>query len=530
MTNLISLMRKSTHLGALLVSLALSSCDIDTPTNVVGEGGVTKLEVALPQTRTYLGEKLGDLYPMYWSEGDKIVVNGLISNEVKIDAENRSSATFEVEGVLDYPLSVTYPYAVGTTAANPVVEFKAEQTCVHGTFAEGSAPMCGYVAELGGKVELKHLAGLLKFPVKASTEGTVLQKIVVTATSGVKISGEFAIDCANATAAPTEQAQSVVIYTLPANYTLSTDATSDFYIAIPSCELGSATIEFIEASGDKMISNWNPSTPIKSGVVREFKTITYVRDAVTTLESVSLPSFDDVEQSRIFHIRAMCYNIHNCTGTDGVYDEQRIADVINSAKVEAVTVQEVDSVTTRSTTNRRDVLKNLGRKTGMYSTFGAAIDYKGGKYGVGVLTKEKPLSHYTVPLPCSSEPRVLLVVELENYYFCCSHFSLNAAYRDEAVRIITEEAKKLKKPIILSGDFNAKRGENSIQTLANNFEIFEKQGSAFTFPAGTPTSEIDYFCLYKDNGAMAVMKEHYVVSETMASDHRPIVIDMTVCE
>lgn len=529
MTNLNSVMRKFNLLGALLLTLTLSSCDVDTPTNVVGDEVVTKIEVALPKTRIALGDKVDGIYSAYWSEGDKIVVNGILSEAVKIDAVDRSSATFEVRsGDLEYPFNVTYPYTSATSETTPIVEFKSEQTYTLGSFADGSAPMCGY-ANKGEKVALKHLAGVLKFPVKASTEGAVLEKIVITSTSGTKISGNFAVDCAATIATPTEQTNNVVTYTLPSDFALSTTQPSEFFIAIPAGELGSAVIEFIEASGEKMTSNWNPSTPIKSGIVREFKTITYERNTVTTLESVSLPSYDDVEQSRIFKMRAMCYNIHNCAGTDGVYDEQRIADVINAAKVEAVAIQEVDSMTTRNTI-KRDIMKSLGQKTGMYHTFGGAIEYKSGKYGVGVLTKEKPISYYTIPLPCSSEPRVLLVVELENYYFCCSHFSLLAEYRDEAVRIITEEAKKLKKPMILSGDFNAKRTENSIQALAEHFEIFEKQGSTFTFPSGTPNREIDYICLYKGNGAMAVVKEHYVYPEAVASDHRPIVIDITVCE
>ena len=520
-------MRKSTLFGVLLASLALSSCDVDTPTNVVGDEIVTKIEVSLPETRISLGDKVDGNYSAYWSEGDKIVVNGILSEAVKIDAANRSSATFEVRsGDLEYPFNVTYPYTSATSEVTPIVEFKSEQTYTPGSFADGSAPMCGY-ANKGEKVALKHLAGVLKFPVKASTEGVVLEKIVITATLGTKISGNFTVDCATTAVTPTEQTQSVVTYTLPADFVLSTTESSDFFIALPAGELGSATIEFIETSGKKMISNWNPSTPIKSGVVREFKPITYVRDSVTTLECVSLPSYDDVEQSRIFKLRAMCYNIHNCTGNDDLYDEQRIADVINAADVEAVAVQEVDSMTTRHPV---DIMKNLGVKTGMYPTFGAAIDYKGGKYGVGVLTKEKPISYYTVPLPCSEEPRVLLIVELKNCYFCCSHLSLLAEYRTEAVNIIIEEAKKLNKPMILSGDFNAKRDESSIQTLAEHFEIFEKQGPKNTFPAGTPNREIDYICLFKDHGGMAVVGEHLVVPETVASDHRPIVIDMTVCE
>ena len=527
MTNLNSVMRKFNLLGALLLTLTLSSCDVDTPTNVVGDEVVTKIEVALPKTRIALGDKVDGIYSAYWSEGDKIVVNGILSEAVKIDAVDRSSATFEVRsGDLEYPFNVTYPYTSATSETTPIVEFKSEQTYTLGSFADGSAPMCGY-ANKGEKVALKHLAGVLKFPVKASTEGAVLEKIVITSTSGTKISGNFAVDCAATIATPTEQTNNVVTYTLPSDFALSTTQPSEFFIAIPAGELGSAVIEFIEASGEKMTSNWNPSTPIKSGIVREFKTITYERNTVTTLESVSLPSYDDVEQSRIFKMRAMCYNIHNCTGTDDLYDEQRIADIINAADVEAVAVQEVDSMTTRHPV---DIMKNLGIKTGMYPTFGAAIDYKGGKYGVGVLTKEKPISYYTVPLPCSDEPRVLLIVELKNCYFCCSHFSLLAEYRTEAVNIIIEEAKKLNKPMILAGDFNAKRDDSSIQTLAEHFEVFEKQGPKNTFPAGTPNREIDYICLYKDDGAMAVVSQSLVVPEAVASDHRPIIIDMTVCE
>ena len=526
MTNLNSVMQKLYLFGTLLLSLTLSSCNVDTPTDITDDKGVTKIEVALPDSRIALGNKVNGYYSAYWSEGDKIVINGIISNEVKISSENRSNAYFEVEGVLNYPLLATYPYTSATTAENPAVEFKAEQTYTPGSFSEDSAPLCGYASKIGDKVLLKHLAGILRFPVVATKEGVVLQKIIITSTTGAKLSGVFTVNCSTATATPTEQTQNVVTYTLPANYTLSTTEPSVFYISLPAGEIGSTTVEFIEDSGKSMTSKWSPSTPIRSGIVREFNPITYVRGAITTIEDVLIPPYD-AEQSNIFNVRAMCYNIHNCVGTDEIYDEQRIADIINAANVEAVAVQEVDCLTERHPT---DIMKNLGQKTNMYHTFGAAIDYKGGKYGVGILTKEKPISYYTVPLPCSEEPRVLLVVELSNYYLCCTHFSLLAEYRTEAVNIIVEEAKKLNKPMILAGDFNAKRSESSIQTLAESFDIFEKFGAQNTFPAGVPNREIDYFCLYRGNGDAATINDYRVVPESVASDHRPIVIDMIICE
>ena len=208
-------------------------------------------------------------------------------------------------------------------------------------------------------------------------------------------------------------------------------------------------------------------------------------------------------------------------------DITRCTDIINDARPDVVAVQELDSMTTR---RPLDVLGRLAELTGMYPTFGAAIDRQGGKYGVGVLTKEKPLSYYRVPLPCSSEPRVMLVVEMENYYFCCTHFSLHAEYRNEAVKIIIEEAKKLNKPIFLVGDFNASRDQEAMQLLAQHFYIFNKRPPIYTFPADAPRSEIDYICLYSGRGALATVFDYWVPELPVVSDHRPTVMDISVCE
>lgn len=242
----------------------------------------------------------------------------------------------------------------------------------------------------------------------------------------------------------------------------------------------------------------------------------------------ALPPFDKIEKGIVFSTRVMTYNVHNCKGTDGVVDYKRIGEAIAVFDLDAVALQELDSMTTRYP--GQDVVKNIADHAGLYPTFGAAIDRQGGKYGVGVLTKEKPISHFTIPLPCSSEPRVVLVVELSNYYFCSTHFSLLAEYRNKAVEIIVEEVKKLSdKPIILAGDLNALRSEESLQNLAKHFDILEKIGKSYTFPSSQASKEIDFICLYKSDGAAAVLKEHYVPFIPILSDHLPVIADMTVC-
>lgn len=225
------------------------------------------------------------------------------------------------------------------------------------------------------------------------------------------------------------------------------------------------------------------------------------------------------------HIRVMSYNVRNCTGLDKITDYQRIADIIKAAECEAVAIQELDSMTTRY--EGQDMLKNLADLTGMYPTFAPSIDYMGGKYGIGMLTKEKPLSHRRVALPCRSEPRSLQIVELENYYYCCTHLSLHAEDRETSIGIIVDELSKLDKPVIIAGDFNAEPEEKSMQEMAKHFQIFEKN-TPYTFPADEPNIEIDYIALYSDKGATAEVNEHTVIEAKIESDHRPLVADITL--
>ena len=273
----------------LLASVCLSivSCQTDATTNNAigignGEEGTT-LAVSLAETRTSLGGKVGTSYPVYWSEGDKLVVNGYLSDKVQINEDNRASALFTFEKAeLSHPYSITYPYSASSTAEQPVVEFLAEQNYEEGTFAAGYAPMCGYTENKGNKIVLNHLAATLRLPVKSSFKGAILEKVVITSSN--KIAGKFAVDCKNATISATEGCSNIVTYTLPANFALSTTTVRDLFITLPGVNVGSCTVEFVEASGKNMVAKWAPDAPLSKGVVREFKTITLEEKVGASLE------------------------------------------------------------------------------------------------------------------------------------------------------------------------------------------------------------------------------------------------------
>jgi endonuclease/exonuclease/phosphatase family metal-dependent hydrolase len=219
-------------------------------------------------------------------------------------------------------------------------------------------------------------------------------------------------------------------------------------------------------------------------------------------------------------LRILSYNIRNAKGMDNVTDYKRIAHIITQSKASIVALQELDSVTQRS--KGVDVLKELSDATGMYASYGAAIAFQGGKYGVGVLSKEKPLNQKTIALPGTEEPRVLLIVEFEHYVVFCSHFSLTEKDRISSVKIIEEQLKTYQKPVLLAGDLNDTPGSTTMQMLQQLFQLASANG--LSFPSDQPDRCIDYVLMHHKQKIQVLQTG--VLNEPVASDHRPVMVEL----
>lgn len=219
-------------------------------------------------------------------------------------------------------------------------------------------------------------------------------------------------------------------------------------------------------------------------------------------------------------VTLMSYNVKNATGLDGKRDYDRTASVITEAKPDVVALQELDSKTKRS--GGKDVLEELAKRAGMAGTYAKAIDYSGGEYGIGLLSKEKPLSVKRIPLPGREEARVLLMAEFKNYCFCVTHLSLTREDSDASIDMIAKLAAESKKPFFVAGDFNLTPESEPIARMKKKFTLLSDP-SAMTFPADKPTECIDYIWMYngKKNKDFKV-QEKKVIEEPVASDHRPI--------
>ena len=151
-------------------------------------------------------------------------------------------------------------------------------------------------------------------------------------------------------------------------------------------------------------------------------------------------------------LRLMTYNIKNANGMDDICSFQRVANVINNASPDVVAIQEVDSMTRRS--GQKYVLGEIAECTQMHACFAPAIEFEGGKYGIGLLTKQVPLRLQTIPLPGREEARTLILAEFEDYIYCCTHLSLTEEDRMKSLEIVKSLIASYKKPLFLAGDMN----------------------------------------------------------------------------
>ena len=212
---------------------------------------------------------------------------------------------------------------------------------------------------------------------------------------------------------------------------------------------------------------------------------------------------------------------------DDICSFQRVANVINNASPDVVAIQEVDSMTRRS--GQKYVLGEIAECTQMHACFAPAIEFEGGKYGIGLLTKQVPLRLQTIPLPGREEARTLILAEFEDYIYCCTHLSLTEGDRMKSLEIVKSLIASYKKPLFLAGDMNAEPESDFIKELQKDFQILSNP-EKHTYPAPDPKETIDYIAASKQNATGFAVISARVVNEPMASDHRPILVELRTAE
>lgn len=246
---------------------------------------------------------------------------------------------------------------------------------------------------------------------------------------------------------------------------------------------------------------------------------------ILILSSISCSPLNKSIEKKQSTVKILSYNVRNCRGMDDITNYKRIANVITRVAPDVVALQELDSATQRS--NGIVVLNELGSLTNMYKTYGASIAYQAGKYGIGILTKEKPIKWEVVALPGREERRSLLIVELNDYFICCTHFSLTEEDRIASVDIINQAVKDFSKPVFLAGDFNAVHESVVIKNVENKWLMLNNPEHP-TIPSNNPQRCIDYIFAANNTGYTFQTKQTIVEQEPVASDHLPVWVMVTI--
>lgn len=136
--------------------------------------------------KTVLGSKEGSKYPVLWSEGDVIAVNGSLSQPLAAGDAGTSSAsfTFDEKPATAGVYNVVYP---GTATSGRVV-FPASQSYLENSFCPGAAPLIGQTDNLDAPVTMRSCAAVIRFSIKGNVKLTSME---VSTPAGEKISGNF---------------------------------------------------------------------------------------------------------------------------------------------------------------------------------------------------------------------------------------------------------------------------------------------------------------------------------------------------
>ncbi|MCF8373204.1 MAG: endonuclease/exonuclease/phosphatase family protein [Bacteroidales bacterium] len=224
-------------------------------------------------------------------------------------------------------------------------------------------------------------------------------------------------------------------------------------------------------------------------------------------------------------VKVLSFNIYHGETMKGDFNLDAIAQVVINADADFVALQEVDHKTNRA--HNYDLATELGWRTKMSPLFGKAMNYDGGEYGEGILSKFTFLQTRNVPLPFSpgNEPRAALEIisvlpSGDTIAFIGTHLDHLEDETDRVAQVkkINEEFFSNRYPTILAGDMNALPGSKAINILEEIWApLYNKSNPTPTYPSNNPEKKIDYVMFYPATRWHVLSTE--VICDSVASDH-----------
>ena len=205
-------------------------------------------------------------------------------------------------------------------------------------------------------------------------------------------------------------------------------------------------------------------------------------------------------------LRVLVYNIHAGKDAAGADNLARVAAMIAESGADLVLLQEVDSATRRGA--GVDQLASLAARTGMHGIFGSTIEWQGGSFGLGILSRYPIVAHSFVPLRTdpmqprigyTREPRAMLIASIATprgvLAVLNTHLdaSRDGQWRSQEAAHLVAVADSLQRAgarVILGGDLNAPLHTGDFRNLGDGdlvpVSAEDAEGGAISSPPITP--------------------------------------------
>lgn len=229
-------------------------------------------------TKTALGEKTDGKYPVLWSEGDCIIVNGVVSKPLTSEAAGSNSATFHMGQTLTPPYTAVYP---ADALQSDQIAIKSEQSPAAGAFDPAAAIMSAQSETTG--LRFRQLCAYLRIKVK-SPSGTSRQatKAVFKGNASESVAGQFSfnVNAGNPVLGNVAGDGAKTITLTPAGNETS---LTDFCIAIPPQIFREGfSIMFSDDRGTFLKATTNTQVELKAGVITNAPELTFTALENTT--------------------------------------------------------------------------------------------------------------------------------------------------------------------------------------------------------------------------------------------------------
>ena len=209
---------------------------------------------------------------------------------------------------------------------------------------------------------------------------------------------------------------------------------------------------------------------------------------------------------------------------------EQFAQYISSEQPDIVALQECDWATKRTRAPHQNGVRfvnELAYHTGMFGVYGKSINYAGGYYGIGLLSKYPILRFERVLLPNDgkTEQRSILVADIELpggkvITFVNTHLEVKTAkMRIEQVEFIKEYLKDCPNQLFLAGDMNAIPDTKEMEMLREEWNDLTNR--VFTYHSSRPEIKIDY--IYTKTAENVELLSTEVKEDVKLSDHFPVI-------